>query len=97
MKWYVLAFGPPLTDTNSPVQRHSPDVIDKALTEPGLAEAPSAWRAKGPQRTKGPRRAPKKRRKKKRRTRRPGPHLYEGPKTPTDSTSFPRPSPDGAT
>lgn len=84
MRWYRLAYGAPgPSGNNDPIQRKSPDVVDKGLRdEPGMGIAPSPYDPTKP-RNNPPK--PKKRRKLKRR--RPGPDLSETPKKPTDAVT----------
>lgn len=85
----VQAFGPPLTDTNNPIMKYSPDIVDEALEDGGNQfPIPSPWPrpGKNPKKKRTKRRPPK---------RRPGPDLEEGYKRPTDGTGWPRPTGDG--
>ena len=89
MRWFRLAFGPPLTDSN-PVL--SPDIEDLARgpKKPSLPLVPSPWARPGKDEL-----VPKRKKKRRHLKRRPGPDLEEGSKRPHDGTGWPRPDGSG--
>lgn len=91
MRWFRLAYGPPLTDSNDVLP---PDIEDLARgpKKPSLPLVPSPWARPG----KDEAVPPKKPRRPKRRPRHvPGPDLEEGAKRPHDGTGWPRPDGSG--